>query len=233
MKRSWYKTSKLCTALRKHVLRVDLCVFIDEEKAFSDENYLNSTIKSILTAAIIKGLDIVGILSPKSPSIGFRAVQMAQSQQMDIVVVPGQTYICKEGTELYVYNLQQPLKPNLTFAEACRTAHSYNGFVVASNVTKRQALLLDKLQGSDSAPDAIEIFNSKIGGYRDLNIDFPKFVSSGATSATDLEATEVFTLLDRKVAEDMNLIKPEEGVNFVPKYLKPKSGGLTNGQSIL
>ena len=58
MKRSWYQTSKLCTALRKHVLRVDLCVFIDEEKVFSDENYLNSTIKSILTAAIIKGLDI-------------------------------------------------------------------------------------------------------------------------------------------------------------------------------
>ena len=233
MKRSWYQTSKLCTALRKHVLRVDLCVFIDEEKAFSDENYLNSTIKSILTAAIIKGLDIVGILTPKNPSIGWKAVQMAKTQQMDIVVVPGQTYFCQEGTELYIYNMQQPLKPNLTFAEACRTAHSYSGFVVATNITKRQALLLDKLQGSDSAPDAVEIFNSKIGGYRDLNIDFPKFVSSGATSATDLENTEVFTLLDRKVAEDMNLIKPEEGVNFVPKYLKPKSGGLTNGQSIL
>jgi len=129
--------------------------------------------------------------------------------------------------------MQQPLKSNLTFAEACRTAPSYSGFVVATNITKRQALLLDKLQGSDSAPDAIEIFNSKVGGYRDLNIDFPKFVSSGATSATDLENTEVFTLLDRKVAEDMNLIKPDEGVNFVPKYLKPKSGGLANGQSIL
>jgi hypothetical protein len=233
MKRSWYQTSKLCTALRKHVLRVDLCVFIDEEKAFSDENYLNSTIKSILTAAIIKGLDIVGILTPKSPSIGYKAVQMAKTQQMDIVVVPGQTYICKESIELYIYNVQQPLKPNLTFAEACRTAHSYNGFVVASNITKRQASLLDKLQGSDSGPDAVEIFNSKIGGYRDLNIDFPKFVSSGATSATDLENTDVFTLLDRKVAEEMNLIRPQEGVDFVPKYLKPKSGGLTNGQSIL
>jgi hypothetical protein len=233
MKRSWYQTSKLCTALRKHVLRVDLCVFIDEEKAFADENYLNSTIKSILTAAIIKGLDIIGILTPTNSSIGWKAVQMAKDQQMDITVVPGQTYICQEGTELYIYNMQQPLKLNLTFAEACRTAHSYNGFVVASNITKRQALLFDKLQGSDSAPDAVEIFNSKIGGYRDLNIDFPKFVSSGATSATDLENTDVFTLLDRKTAEEMNLLRAEEGINFVPKYLKPKSGGLTNGQSIL
>ena len=155
MKRSWYQTSKLCTALRKHVLRVDLCVFIDEEKVFSDENYLNSTIKSILTAAIIKGLDIIGILTPQNPSIGWKAVQMAKTQQMDIVVVPGQTYICQEGIELYIYNMQQPLKSNLTFAEACRTAHSYSGFVVATNITKRQALLLDKLQGSDSAPYSI------------------------------------------------------------------------------
>ena len=105
MKRSWYQTSKQCTALRKHVLRVDLCVFIDEEKVFSDENYLNSTIKSILTAAIIKGLDIIGILTPKNPSIGWKAVQMAKTQQMDIVVVPGQTYICQEGIELYIYNM--------------------------------------------------------------------------------------------------------------------------------
>lgn len=233
MKRSWYNISKQCVALRKHVLRVDLCVFIDEEKAFADQNYLNSTIKSILTAAIIKGLDIVGILTPQNSSIGWKAVQMAKQQQMDIVVVPGQTYICAEGIEIYVYNLQQPLKPNLTFAEACRVAHSLNGFVVASNITKRQAQMLDKLQGSDSAPDAVEIFNSKIGGYRDLNIDFPKFVSSGATSATDLENTDVFTLLDRKTAEEMNLLRPEEGVDFVPKYLKPKSGGLQNGKRLL
>ena len=103
------------------------------------------------------------------------------------------------------------------------------GFIMATNVSKRQLQLLDKLQGSDSAPDAVEIFNSKSGGYRDLNIDFPKFVSSGATSATDLEGTEVFTLLDRKSAEDMRLLAPNEGVDFVPKYLKPKSGVLTNG----
>ena len=134
MRRSWYQTSKQCIALRKHVLRVDLCVFIDEEKAFADENYLNSTIKSILTAAIIKGLDVVGILTPKTPNIGWRAVQMAKQKEMDIVVVPGQTYICQEGIELYIYNVQQPIKPNLTFAETCRTAHSLNGFVVASNM---------------------------------------------------------------------------------------------------
>ena len=229
MRSSWYKTSKLCTALRKHVLRVDMCIYIDEEKAFTDENYLNSTIKSILTAAIIKGLDVIGVLTAENSLIGWKAVQMAKEQQMDLVVIPGQTYFCQGGEELYIYKLQKPMKKNLTLAEACRTAHSLGGYVIAANVSKRQSQLLNKLQGSDSAPDAVEIFNSKIGGYRDLNIDFPKYVSSGATSATDLENTEVFTLLERKTAEDIKLLAPDEGVNFVPKYLKPKPGGTTYG----
>ena len=83
------------------------------------------------------------------------------------------------------------------------------------------------MQGSLYAPDAVEIFNAKVGGYRDLNINFPKFVSSGATSATDLENTNVFTLLDRKDAEEMKLLQPEEGIDFVPKYLNPQ--GVQNG----
>ena len=105
MERSWYHIAKECTALRKNVLRVDLCVFIDNEEAFSNEDYLNSTIKSILTSAIINGLDIVGILSPGSPTVGLKAKQMAQQQQMDIVVASGQTYICTGKEELYIYNL--------------------------------------------------------------------------------------------------------------------------------
>lgn len=105
MERSWYHTAKECTAIRKNVLRVDLCVFVDKEEAFSNEDYLNSTIKSILTSAIINGLDIVGILSPNTPNVGLRAKQMAIEQQMDIVVTPGQTYICSGKEELYIYNL--------------------------------------------------------------------------------------------------------------------------------
>ena len=91
MRHSWYQTSKQCTALRKHVLRVDLCVFIDNEQAFTDENYLNSTVKSVLLAAVAKGLDIIGIISPVNSAIGYRALQIAKEQQMDITVVPGQS----------------------------------------------------------------------------------------------------------------------------------------------
>ena len=55
-----------------------------------------------------------------------------------------------------------------------------------------------------------------------MNIDFPKFVSSGATSANELEAINIFTLLDRNKAEEMGLLSPGEGESFVPKYLNPQ-----------
>lgn len=224
MKSSWYNQSRQCTALRKHVLRADLCVFIDSEQAFTNISYLDSTIKSILTAAIIKGLDIVGILTKDSPSVGWKAVELAKTEQMDLVVIPGQTYKCKDGESLYVYKLRKPLPQNLSLSEVCSYAHKQGGFVIQTNVTKRQVQTLDKLQNSEYAPDAVEIFNGKVGGYKDFNIDFPKVICSGATSANDLETTNVFTLMERKKAEDLNLIQSEEGIDFTPKYLKPKSG---------
>ncbi len=201
-----------------------MCVFIDDETAFGNVNFLNSTIKSILTAAIIKGLDVIGILTANDPTVGWKAWQMAKTQQMDISVVPGFTYICQGGEELYIYKIQKKLRPRLPLSQACQEAHKLGGFVIASNVSKRQLQALEKLQGSDQAPDAIEIYNAKVGGYRDLGIDFPTFVSSGATSAVDLENSNVFTLIERKKAEDMNLLAPNEGVDFEPKYLKPKGG---------
>ena len=167
MERSWYHIAKECTAIRKNVLRVDLCVFIDKEEAFSNEDYLNSTIKSILTSAIINGLDIVGILSPDAPYVGLKAKQMAQQQQMDLVVVSGQTYKCSGKEELYIYNLSKPVPMNLSIDKACGYVHDNNGFVLATNVNSKLAITLNRLQGSKFAPDGVEIFNSKSGGYRD------------------------------------------------------------------
>lgn len=226
MKSSWYKISKQCTALRKHVLRVDLCVFVDEETVYSNVTYLDSTIKSILTSAIIKGLDVIGILTKDNPSVGIKAVQMAKEQQMDIAVVSGQTYLCRDNEELYIYKLQKPVPPSMPIDEVCRYVHKLGGFVMATNMSKRKVQLLNKLQGSDSAPDAVEIFNAKVGGYRDLDVDFPKFVSSGATSGSDLEDTNVFTFLDRKEAEELGFVQPDQGIDYVPKYLKPNRGAI-------
>jgi hypothetical protein len=224
MERSWYHIAKECTALRKNVLRVDLCVFIDREESFSNEDYLNSTIKSILTSAIINGLDIVGILSPDTPDVGQRAKQMAIQQQMDIVVAPGQTYFCSGKEELYIYNLLKPVPKNLSIDKACGYVHDNNGFVLATNVNSKLGQTLNRLQGSKYAPDGVEIFNAKSGGYRDIDIDFPRFVSSGAVSANDLENSNVFTLMQRKTAQELGLVQGDEGVDYTPKYLKPQTG---------
>jgi len=220
----WYKTAKECIAIRKNVLRVDLCVFIDKEEKFANEDYLNSTIKSILTSAIINGLDIVGILSSDDPAVGSRAEQMALQQKMDVVVVPGQTYICRDNESLYIYKLTKPLPKNLTIDKACEFAHKQGGFVMAANVSKAIGQKINRLQGSLYAPDAVEVFNAKTGGYRDIDIDFPRFVSSGATSANELEENNFFTLVERKKAVEMGFIHNEQGVDYTPKYLQPKSG---------
>jgi hypothetical protein len=224
MERSWYHIAKECTAIRKNVLRVDLCVFIDKEEAFSNEDYLNSTIKSILTSAIINGLDIVGILSPDAPYVGLKAKQMAQQQQMDLVVVSGQTYKCSGKEELYIYNLLKPVPMNLSIDKACGYVHDNNGFVLATNVNSKLAITLNRLQGSKFAPDGVEIFNAKSGGYRDVDINFPRFVNSGSTSANELDDSNVFTLMQRKTAQEMGFLQGDEGVDFTPKYLKPQIG---------
>lgn len=220
----WYKTAKECVAIRKNVLRVDLCIFIDKEEQFANVDYLDSTIKSILTSAIINGLDIVGILSADDPSVGFKAQQMSIEQKMDIAVVPGQTYICRDKESLFIYRLTKPMPKNLTIDRACEYAHKQGGFVMATNVTKAIGQKINRLQGSLYAPDAVEVFNAQVGGYRDIDIDFPRFVSSGATSANELEETNVFTLIERKNAVKMGFIHEEQGIDYEPKYLNPQSG---------
>jgi hypothetical protein len=220
----WYKTAKECVAIRKNVLRVDLCIFIDKEEQFANVDYLDSTIKSILTSAIINGLDIVGILSADDPSVGLKAQQMSIEQKMDIAVVPGQTYICRDKESLFIYRLTKPMPKNLTIDKACEYAHKQGGFVMATNVTKAIGQKINRLQGSLYAPDAVEVFNAQVGGYRDIDIDFPRFVSSGATSANELEETNVFTLIERKNAVKMGFIHEEQGIDYEPKYLNPQSG---------
>ena len=224
MKRTWYTTAKQCTALRKSTLRVDMCVFVDDDQSFTSENVLKSTVKSILAAAIIKGLDVIGVLSAKNPNVGWIAFQMAIDQQMDIAVLPGQVYKCSTGEILYIYKMKENVKPGLDLPKACEFAHKLGGYVIATGLTRNKVTQLDKLQGSGYAPDAVEIYNQKNGGYRDLNIDFPKFITSASTSANELEQSNAFTLIERKEAEKIGLLAPNQGIDFEPKYLKPKTG---------
>ena len=149
---------------------------------------------------------------------------MAIDQQMDIAVLPGQVYKCLEGEVIYVYKIKEKMKPGLDLPKACAYAHKLGGYVIATNLSKQKAAEIDKLQGSAYAPDGVEIYNQKNGSFMDIDIDFPKFITSASTSANGLEQSNAFSLVERKEAERIGLLAPNQGIDFEPKYLKPKSG---------
>lgn len=221
MLRSWYPLAKEVLSLRKHILRADLCVWIDDVDQNTNVSVLDSQVKSILMASISKGLDIVGVVNSAGPNIGLRAAFLAKEQNLDLTVLAGQSYKTQEGQELFIYKLAKPLPLNLTLDKICQIAHKNGGFVMARNAGKRKMQILNKLkETSQNYPDAVEIYNANAGGYLDIEVDYPRFISSGATSGSGLENINAYTLIGRKDAAKMGLIQGEEGIDYTPDYLE-------------
>lgn len=216
----WYSTARECIALRKHVLRVDLRVYIDRVENFTNQNDLDSSIKSILTAAIVKGLDVIGVVNNYGPQAGWRAQQLCREQNLDLHVVPGQEYTCTDKAHIIAFNIKDSLPPNLSLSQACEIAHKNNGLVMIANVGKRQAQEINKLAKGTSIPDAVEIYCAKSGGFQDIDVDFHRFITSGAASGTDLEKINAFTMIGRKDIEAMGLLPTGQGVEYTPEYLR-------------
>ena len=201
------------------MMRVDLHIHVGEETDFNNVNDLISTIKSILTSAIIKGLDVVGIVAHEGPSVGWRAMQQAKDNQIDLYVVPGQEYVCSDKLRIIAYYLKEPLPPNLASDKAIEYVHKNNGLVMALDLTTRQAQHLNSVVGTIQAPDMVEAYNAAVGGYHDIEVKYPEFISSAAKSAKDMENINVYSLVNRKVLEKMQIIPEGEGVDYTPKYL--------------
>jgi len=217
---SWYKHNITRTSLRKHMLRVDLRVYPGDMSQMANPNDINSALKSMLTSAIIKGLDIVGIVAPNTPQTGWIATSIAKESGLDIYVAPGEDYLCADKFHLVVYNLKEPMHLNLTVDKAIKFAHDRGGWVMAIDVTKRQAQHLNKLKDTIQAPDAIEIYNDVSGGYMDVNVEYPRFVSSASTSPNELEKSKTYTLIHRTEMESMGLLPEGEGSEYIPQYLQ-------------
>ena len=229
-KMTWYRTTRTTTALRKTVLRVDLHVHVGDEPDFSNANDLKSAIVSVLVAAISKGLDVIGIVAHTGPNIGWTANQVASSGHYDICVVPGQEYVSADGVRMLVYNIKQPMPLNLESAQAITHAHKNGGVVMVSGISTAQANTLQKAHGTSHAPDAVEIYNAVKGEYRDVDLEYPKFISSAAKNANDLEKANTFTLIDRKELEKMHLIPEGVGEDYIPPYLNKTVNPLQNGR---
>lgn len=201
------------------MLRVDLRVYPGDMSKIVNANDVQSTLKSFLTSAIIKGLDLVGIVTPNGSQAGWQATQIAKDSGLDIFVVPGEEYTCADKHQLVIYNLKEPMHLNLPVEKAIKFAHDRGGWVMAINVTKRQAQHLNKLKDTISAPDAIEIYNDVSGGYMDVDVEYPRFVSSASDSPNSLEKSRTYTLIHRNEMEAMGLLPEGEGSEYLPQYL--------------
>jgi hypothetical protein len=217
---SWYQGKNLRTSLRKHQMRVDLRVYPGDMTKMVNPNDQISALKSMLTSAIIKGLDVVGVVAPNSPQVGLLAQKIAKESGLDIYVLAGEDYTCSDKFNLVIYNLQEPMHLNLDVNKAIKYAHDRGGWVMAINVTKRQAQHLNKNKDTILAPDAIEIYNDVSGGYMDVEVEYPRFVSSASKSPNELEKSRTYTLIHRKDMEATGLLPEGEGSEFVPKYLE-------------
>jgi len=236
---SWYRPPIIRTSLRKHQMRVDLRVYPGDLTKMTSANDINSALKSMLTSAIIKGLDMVGIVAPNSPQPGWQAIQIAKESGLDIYVAPGEDYVCGDKFHIVVYNLKEPMHLNLPIDKAIKFAHDRGGWVMAINVTKRQGQQLNNLKGTISAPDAVEIYNDVSGGYMDVDVEYPRFVSSASDSPNVLEKSRTYTLIHRNDMEATGLLPEGEGTEFIPKYLQkneqqqaPQSPVVNNPQGI-
>ena len=219
---SWYRKSKIVQALRKHVMRVDLHVHAGDLADFKDEQLRNQAIKSILSAAVITGLDVIGLVAHDGPQMGLIAKQVASNEQYDLFVIAGHEYYTSDKFRLIGYNLNQPIPANLTYEQAATWIHKNKGYVMITDLTRRQSQIVNKLKGSVSAPDAIELYNTVVGWYMDLDVDedYQQFMNSASKNANMLENTNVYTLINRKELEKTGLLPEGTGMEYVPKYLQ-------------
>ena len=215
---SWYTHFRI--ALRKNNLRVDLRVYSGEELEQPNPNEIQNKLKSILSSAIIKGLDVIGVVSKYGIEIGNMAKQVAEQTGIDIKVIPGQDYQSADGYKGILYNLQQNIQPNLMMQQAIQQCKQQGGRVLLYDLSRSHAKEVNKWKGQVFAPDLIEIYNAHSKTFKDVEIDYPRVISSAARSGSDLESIPVYTELQRGFLEKVGLLKPEEGQNYIPGYLQ-------------
>lgn len=224
---SWYTHARTVLALRKHNLRADLRVYgTDENSDPNNHDEITGRVKGILTSALLQGLDIIGIVTPFGPIAGWLAQQVVVQDDLDIWVIPGEEYLTSDKYKLFVYMLRDPIPPNLTYVQVSELVKRHRGLIMVSELTRRQAQQINKMIGHSHAPDLVEIYNAATGAFQDVDVDLPKVVSSASRNATDLETTNVFTLIPRKDAEALGLLPEDHGKNYVPDYLKPNDDEL-------
>lgn len=219
----WYSLFK--TALRKHNLRTDFRVYAGEEEAPPVEADLAPRLKSILSSAIIKGLDVVGIVSKYGVETGNMAKALSEKNHIDVKVIPGQDYKSSDNFTAVFFNIQTNIQPGLDIITAIKQCKQQKGHVMLYNLTKTQNNFIEKSLSGELLPDLVEIYNSHSKAYKDLTVTNHKVMSSAARSSNELELSPIYTEIQRKTLEEIGMLAPDEGTEYTPGYLTRGENG--------
>ena len=234
----WYKKSFLKFALRKHQLNTDLHIHSLEDsqtKGDLPQEYQYKHLLDILGSAILKGLDIIGIVSRHSFWPGELAKQIVRDNNYDIYVLSGKEVKIKDGFHVVVFNAKTLPNENESFEKICERAHKEGGIVMVIQPSRRQVQKLNKLLKKDKkkTTDFIEIFNDVTqGGYSKSFVDtgpdpgFQIVMNSAARNFQDLDKSVMMSRIPRDFFVKHGIIDKDTGVNFEPNYLRNENNGV-------
>jgi len=226
----WFSQSMLKYALRKHSLNADLHIHALEDPSTgmdADTDIQTRHLTDIIGSAILKGLDIIGIVSRNSMQPGYLAKQLIQQKNYDVFCLSGVEVETQEGVHMVVFDSKRVPPSGLSIEQTCMITHKNGGLVMAIQPNRRNIQRLNKLVGTDSAPDFIEIFNDVTqGGYNKSFVDtsadseFQLLMNSAARNAKDLDKSMMTTRVPRKFLVEKGILQPEQGVDYKPPYLQ-------------
>jgi len=227
---SWYSQYMTKEALRKHSLNSDLHIHSLEDPNTQQDvvgDMQARHLTDIIGSAIIKGLDIIGIVSRYSFQPGLLCKQIIKDKNYDILCLAGVEVESAEDIHVIVYDSKVIPKSGLPIEQICRIAHKNGGVVMAIQPSRRNIQKLNKLVNTSSSPDFIEIFNDITqGGYSKSFVDtspepdFQLLMNSAARNARDLDKSMMVSRIPRKFLIEKGILKQEQGVDFKPGYLK-------------
>lgn len=232
----WYRNTFNKTALRKHSLNVDLHIHALEDPQSNMDAYYQAQyihINDILSSAIIKGLDIIGIVSRHSFQPGLIANQIISEKNYDIIALGGVETDTNDGYHIIIYNAKTVPNNNESYERISERAHKEGGVVMVIQPSRRNVQKMNKMVGTEKAPDFIEMFNDITqGGYSKAFVDtspssdFQIVMNSASRNARDLDKSVMMTRIPRKKLIEKGVIGEEEGVDFTPSYLREENRGL-------
>jgi hypothetical protein len=92
------------------------------------------------------------------------------------------------------------------------------------DLSRSTARAISSWQSTPYEPDFVEIYNAHSKAYKDLDIDYPRVLSTAARSGSELEDIPVYTEIPRNKLSSYGLLEEEEGENYTPGYLQNVEG---------